>query len=59
MMLVYQKVRCFVQYLVEKMGLLRRLGNSVSMTAILLEVAVQEGNDYVRGRTEPTLTTID
>jgi hypothetical protein len=24
-----------------------------------LEVAVQEGNDYVRGRTEPTLTTID
>ncbi len=55
MMTVYRQVRCFVQYLVEKMGLLRRLGNSFLMTAILLEVTVQEGNNHDRGRRKADL----
>ncbi len=50
MMPVYKQVRCFVQYLVEKIRLLRLLGNSVSMTAILLAMATPKGSGYVRGR---------
>ena len=59
MMSVYQQVLCFVQSLVEKIGLLRRLGNSVSMTAILLATATPEGTAMSMVGTEPTLTTID
>jgi hypothetical protein len=51
MMSVYKQVLCFVQYLVEKIGLLRWLGNSVSMTAILGTTTSVVG-------TEPSLTTI-
>ncbi len=50
MMSVYKQVLCFVQYLVEKIGLLRWPGNSVSMTAILLAMAIPEGNGNIRGR---------
>ena len=50
MMSVYKQVLCFVQYLVEKIGLLRRLGNSVSMTAILLATDIPEGSGTVCGR---------
>ena len=50
MMPVYKQVLCFVQYLVEKIGLLRWLGNSVLMTAMLLVTAIPEGNGYVYGR---------
>jgi hypothetical protein len=58
-MLVYQKVLCFVQYLGGKIGLLRRLGNSVLMTAILLAMATPEGTAISMVGTESTLTTID
>ena len=50
MMPAYQQALCFVQYLVEKIGLLHQLGNSVLMTAILLAMAIPEGSGHVRGR---------
>ena len=50
MMPAYQQALCFVQYLVEKIGRLRWLGNSVLMTAVLMAMLIPEGSGYVRDR---------
>ena len=55
---VYKQILCFVQYLVENIGLLRWPGNSVSMTAYCWQRPFQKWTATSMVGTEPTLTTI-